>query len=442
MGATSLYVAPATGPLRGRLRVPGDKSIAHRALIFAALGRGPGRVRGLPTGADVASSLAVMRALGLRIDAEGPDLVLHGADGALVEPDQVLDCGNSGTTMRLCCGLLAGQPFLSVLSGDASLRGRPMGRVLRPLAAMGARVDGAGEGSRAPLVLRGRRPLRGGRFDSPIASAQVKTAVLLAGLQADGPVELDEPALSRDHSERLLLAMGARLDRGEGPQGHHRVQVQPGAPLHLVDVDVPGDISSAAFLLVAAALVPGSGLQVEGVGVNPTRTGALDALRAMGLALNLEDVEEVGGEPRATLHVQAGPLRGVELGGAWVPRLLDEIPVLAVAAAFAEGCTTFRDAAELRVKESDRIRTTVAMLRALGAPAEELPDGLVVWGSAGAPLPGGQVMAHGDHRIAMAAAVAGLRCERGVTVHGAQAIDVSFPGFPLLLEQLRAAPLR
>ncbi|MCK6507972.1 3-phosphoshikimate 1-carboxyvinyltransferase [Myxococcota bacterium] len=443
MTAGSRVVAPASGPLRGRLRVPGDKSIAHRALIFAGLGQGRARVRGLPDGADVRSSLAVMRGLGLQAEGEGTDLVLRGAAGRLSEPAQVLDCGNSGTTMRLCCGLLAGQPFLSVLTGDDSLRRRPMGRVLAPLAQLGARVDGRGEGSLAPLVLRGRRPLAGGRFVGAVASAQVKTALLLAGLQAAEPVEVVQPGPSRDHGERLLRAMGAALDEAGGPEGSHRVAVRPGAPLELVDVDVPGDLSSAVFLLVAAAIVPGSSIAVEGVGVNPTRTAALDVLRAMGLSLSVQDPALVGGEPRATLRVEGGArrevaLRGVPVQGPAVAGLLDEIPALAVAAAFAHGATVFRDAAELRVKESDRIATTVAMLRALGASVEALPDGLVVHGSGGAPLPGGRVDAAHDHRIALAAMVAGLGCAAGAQVDGADVVDVSFPGFPLLLEQLRA----
>lgn len=438
MRAGSRVVAPATGPLRGRLRVPGDKSIAHRALIFAGLGQGRARVRGLPGGADVASSLAVMRALGLQAEGEGTDLALRGAQGRLIEPSQVLDCGNSGTTMRLCCGLLAGQPFLSVLTGDDSLRRRPMGRVLAPLAQMGARVDGRGEGSLAPLTLRGRRPLAGGRFVGAVASAQVKTALLLAGLQAAEPVEVVQPGPSRDHGERLLRAMGAALRDERGADGSHRILLQPGATLELADVEVPGDLSSAVFLLVAAAIVPGSEIEVAEVGVNPSRTPALEVLGRMGLGLSEGDRTEVGGEPRATLHARAAPLRGLTVQGAEVAGLLDEIPALAVAAAFAHGDTVFRDAAELRVKESDRIATTVAMLRGLGARAEELPDGLVVQGSGGAPLPGGRVDAAHDHRIALAAMVAGLGCAAGAHVDGAAVADVSFPGFPLLLEQLRA----
>lgn len=429
-------VPPADRPLAGRVGVPGDKSISHRALIFAGLGQGRARIRGLLDSADVRSSLSCMQALGLSVTTDREGLVLRGLGGRISEPAAVLHCGNSGTTMRLLCGLLAGQPSHAVLTGDASLCQRPMARVTVPLATLGAAFDGRQGGRLAPLSVRGRDDLRGGRHDSAVASAQVKTALLLAALQATEPLTITEPTLSRDHSERLLGAMGADLQRGPA-EGRHQVLARPGSALHLVDVDVPGDISSAVFLLVAAALVPGSELVLERVGTNHSRTGALDILATMGARCKLEDQQLVGGEPRATIVAGAGPLRAATVGGDLVPRLIDEIPVLAVAAAFAKGTTTFRDAAELRVKESDRIDATVAMIRALGGQAEGQPDGLVVEGSGGEPLPGGQVDAVGDHRIAMAAAVAGLRCRGGVTVHGAAAVDVSFPGFFSLLDGLR-----
>jgi len=437
-------IAPASRPLVGTAAVPGDKSISHRALIFAGLGAGRARVRGLLDSADVRSSLACMRALGLRVEVEEGaatgqgSLLIEGRAGLLEEPVSVLDCGNSGTTLRLLCGLLAGQPLHAVLTGDASLCRRPMGRLTGPLSALGARFDGRADGSRAPLSVRGRRPLAGGRHDAPVASAQVKTALLLAGLQAAEPLVLTEPAASRDHGERLLRAMGAHLEADQDEQGRARLRLVPGAELHLVDIDVPGDLSSAAFLLVAAALVPGSQLLLPDVGINPSRTGILEVLARMGATVEVQDPVQVGGEPRARLVARAAPLVGADVGGALIPRLIDEIPVLAVAAAFARGTTTFRDAAELRVKESDRISATVALLRALGARAEPLPDGLVVEGSGGAPLPGGEVDAQGDHRIAMAAAVAGLRTTGRVRIRGSEAVDVSFPGFFATLEALRA----
>ncbi len=426
MLSDALIVHPGR-PLTGRLVMPGDKSISHRALIFSGLARGGARITGLLEAGDVRSTAACMQALGAQIERRGGAAVVRGRAGALAEPRDVLDCGNSGTTIRLLCGLLAPQPLYAVLTGDASLRRRPMRRVTGPLAEMGARFDGRAGGALAPLTVRGG-PLEAGEYRSPVASGQVKTAMILAALGASGTLRYREPGLSRDHSERMLAHMGVDLERREGALVVPGGQVPEGR-----DVAVPGDISSAAFLLVAAAITPGSELVLEGVGINPTRTGVIDALAAMGASVEILDRREVGGEPAADLRVCGGPLVGARIDGGLIPRVIDELPVLAVAAALAEGETVIADAAELRVKESDRVEATVAGLRAIGAEAEARPDGLVIRGSGGAALAGGAVDAQGDHRIAMAFAVAGLRCGAGCRVSGARSIATSFPGFPALL---------
>lgn len=414
------------GPLRGRVRVPGDKSISHRALLFNALAHGRAQVRGLLDSADVRSTAGCLRELGVQITPQGDGVVVRGRGGALREPTRVLDCGNAGTTMRLLAGALAGQVGHFVLTGDASLRGRPMGRVVAPLRQLGARIDGAAGGARAPLSIRGVEHLRGGWVDVPVASAQVKSALLLAALAAESPVEIAIGGC-RDHTERMFRGMGVPVsDTATG------VRMAGGGRLTAVDVDVPGDISSAAFWLVAASIVPGSALVLERVGVNPTRTGVIDVLRRMGADIELAEQRDVAGEPVADLHVRAAPLRGTVIGGAEIPRLIDELPVLAVAAAVAEGETTIRDAAELRVKESDRVETTLALLRALGADGQGTPDGLVLPG--GARLVAGRVDAAHDHRIAMAGAVAALVASGECTIEGADAAGVSYPGFYAALE--------
>lgn len=434
----AVAVRPAVG-LSGRVEVPGDKSVSHRALILGALGDGPCQVRGLLRSADTDSTRSAMQALGLQVDDLGPGhLRLRPPPAGLQEPRDVLDCGNSGTTIRLLCGLLAGAPLHAVLTGDDSLRRRPMGRVVEPLRRLGAQVDGRQDGRLAPLAVRGKRPLAGGRLELPVASAQVKSALLLAGLHAEAPLELVEPGPSRDHSERMLGAMGARLARTALPDGRILHRLEPGATLAAVDRLVPGDVSSAAFLLVAATLSPGSSLRLEGVGLNPTRTGVLDVLARMGADVRIEEARDEGGEPVGTLVVRHARLRATTVGGAEVVRLIDEVPILAVAAAFAEGETRFTDAEELRVKESDRVTSTVALVRALGGQAEELPDGLVVQGSGGRPLAGGLVHSRGDHRIAMAGAVGGLCCAGGVRVDDADAASVSWPDFYSTLARLGA----
>jgi 3-phosphoshikimate 1-carboxyvinyltransferase len=332
----------------------------------------------------------------------------------------VLDCGNSGTTMRLMAGVLAGQPMLSVLSGDASLRERPMARIIDPLRQMGARIDARDDGKLAPVAVRGG-DLRGIRYNTPMASAQVKSAILLASLFAEGETVVEEPALSRDHTERMLATMGAPITR-DGLA----VRITRG-PLQPLSMRVPNDISAAAFWMVAAAVHPDAELRLTGVGVNPTRSGAIEALRAMGADLDVEEERTVGGEPVADIVVRSSRLEATEIAGDLVPRLLDEIPVLAVAAAFAHGKTIIRDAQELVVKESDRVATTASELAAMGANIEPRPDGLVIEG--GTRLNGGDVRSFGDHRLAMALAVAALAGSGGVTIEDAEAVTVSYPAF-------------
>ncbi|MFO7172396.1 MAG: 3-phosphoshikimate 1-carboxyvinyltransferase [Bacillota bacterium] len=421
---------PARKPLKGVIRVPGDKSISHRAVILGGIARGTTEITGFLPGADCLATVRCMEALGVTVEVLAPDhlkVTGVGLEG-LREPPDVLDVGNSGTTIRLLAGLVAGRPHLTVLTGDASIRRRPMDRVAVPLRQMGAQVDGREGGRLAPLVIRGGglRPIH---YRSPVASAQVKSAVLLAGLSAEGETGVTEPARSRDHTERMLAGFGARV-RVEGTtawvEGRPRLEGQR--------LEVPGDISSAAFFLVAAALVPGSEVLIENVGVNPTRTGILDALRAMGAPIEVLNPREAAGEPVADLLVRGGgALRGTVIAGDLIPRLIDEIPVLAVAAAVAAGPTEIRDAAELRVKETDRIAAVAAELRKLGARVEERPDGMIIAG--GARLQGGQVASHGDHRLAMALAVAAQVAAGPVQIAGAEAVGVSFPGF---FEQLLA----
>ncbi len=441
MTADPRFIAPATAGLHGTVVVPGDKSVSHRSLIFASLGQGRARIRGLQRGEDLRSTWRCLEALGLDIQDGGDQVVVQGRAGQLDEPAAVLDCGNSGTTMRLLCGLLAAQPMHTVLTGDGSLCRRPMRRVTAPLRALGAHIDGRDDGALAPLAIRGRRDLRAGQVRTTVASAQVKSALLLAAIQGEAPLTLVEPGPSRDHSERMLAAMGADLVRTPLDDGSVRIDLRPGRPLQLADIDVMRDPSSAAFWLVAGSIMPGSRLELPGVGLNPTRTGLLEQLQAMGAQIEVQPAGDQGGEPVGRLVVAAAQLHGVELGHADIVRLVDEVPVLAVAAAFAHGRTVIRGADELRHKESDRIKTTVAMLRSLGAQVEELSDGLEIQGSAGAPLEGNRdddcVDSHGDHRIAMAAALAALHTRRGGRVRGWRAADVSYPGYFDRLEELR-----
>ena len=409
-----MSVLPVEGgtPLRGRVRVPGDKSISHRALLLAALGEGTSVVRGLSTGDDVARTRAAVEALGASVDG---DRVTGGRE-RLREAEGVIDVGNSGTSIRLLAGLCAGFDWLTVLVGDESITGRPMDRVAEPLRRMGAAVDGRGHGRFAPLVVRGGG-LSGIDHEPPVPSAQVKSAVLLAGLSAEGETVVREPVPTRAHTEEMLVACGADVDVGDG-----RVAVRP-SRLRPFELDVPGDPSAAAFWVVAACIVPDSDRVVENVYLGPARAGFLHVLARMGA-----DVTVTGSDVRARYRA----LHATEVGGFEVPGLIDEIPVLAVAAAVADGTTVFRDAAELRVKESDRIATVAAGLSALGAHVEPTADGLSV---AGGRLRGGQVCSRGDHRVAMAMAVAGLAADGQTVVEGWDAVSTSYPGFE---ETLRA----
>lgn len=427
--ADRITVRPSKG-LKGEITVPGDKSISHRAVMFGAISRGETRITGFLNGEDSLGTARAFQLMGIGIDEKSPtELIVRGKgiDG-LSEPTDVLDLGNSGTSMRLLTGLLAGQPFFSVLTGDQYLRKRPMGRVTDPLTTMGARIDGRDGGKLAPLAIHGTR-LNGVEYVSPIASAQVKSAILLAGLYAEGDTSVTEPEKSRDHTERMLAGFGATV-RLEGLKA--TVSGRPelvGRP-----VAVPGDISSAAFFLVAATIVPGSELLIKNVGMNPTRTGVIDALRKMGADITLENMREETGEPVADLLVRSAPLKGVTLGGEIIPRMIDEVPVLAVAAAVAEGETVIRDARELRVKETDRIATMAAELRKVGAEVEEQPDGMRIVG--GRSLAGALCESHGDHRVAMSMLVAGLVARGETTVNGTRWIETSFPGFEETLRRI------
>lgn len=408
--------------LRGRVRVPGDKSISHRALILAALAAGTSRLEGLSPCDDVRRTAQALRALGVEV----VDGTVRG--GPWREPEQVIDLGNSATSMRLLSGALSARPFLSVLTGDASLRRRPMERVAAPLRAMGAQIW-TRRGGLPPLAIRGGS-LRGISWELPVASAQVKTALLLAALEAEGETRVREPLPSRDHTERLFEHLGLPLRR----EGDWLVAAPGRVPPF--ELTIPGDPSCAAFLVVGALLVPGSELRLEGICLNPTRTGFLEVLERMGARVEVEPRGRAGGEPWGDLLVRHRPLRGVEIAGELIPRTIDELPVLAVAACFAGGRTVIRDAAELRVKESDRIAVMVRELRSLGGRVEELPDGMVIEGGS---LRGGAVSAHGDHRVAMALGVAGLACPEGVRVEGAECVEVSFPGFVEVLRELGCA---
>jgi 3-phosphoshikimate 1-carboxyvinyltransferase len=428
-----LRVQRASAPLRGELRVPGCKSISHRAVLFASLAEGTSEVEGFLDGADCNATCEVVRRLGIEVEAPSPtQRIVHGRGlRGWRAPSQTLDCANSGTTLRLLLGALAGQDFSAHVSGTPQLCGRPMGRVTRPLRELGARIEGPQDATRAPLTITGG-DLTGIDYASPIASAQVKSCLLLAGLYAPEGVRLSEPAASRDHSEVLLSAMGVPLRRGE-----LKVSLRPPAgELRPLQIEVPGDASSAAFLLVAAAIVPGSELRLPRVGVNPTRNGLCDALRRMGADLRESSPRDFSGEPVADLSLIHKPLWSTDLGGREVVRTIDELPILAVAATQARGETVIRDAAELRVKETDRIATTVSELRKLGADVEARPDGMVIRGPT--PLSGCEVESHGDHRLALALAVAGLVAEGETLVRDAEVTGDSFPGFVDALRSLGA----
>ena len=417
--------------------MPGDKSISHRALLFGAIAEGETRIEGLLPAEDPLSTAACLRAMGVAVSEirAGEPVRVQGVglDG-FQEPDDILDCGNSGTTMRLMLGLLAGRAGRHfVLTGDSSLRGRPMRRVGDPLAQMGAVINGREGGNLAPLAIAGRN-LHGATIRTPVASAQVKSAILLAALTADGPTTVIEPALSRDHSERMLRAFGADLVVG-GPGGT-QVTITSGRHLRGQEVVVPGDISSAAFWLVAAAITPGAELTIQNVGLNPSRTGILEVLEQMGAAITVLNPRDVAGEPVGDLYVSHGPLKAFSIGGDLIPRLVDEIPVLAVAACCAEGVSKIAGAEELRVKETDRLAVMARQLGAMGARLSEHRDGLTIHGVTA--LHGAEVNSETDHRVAMSLAVASLVAQGDTLLHDNAAAAVSYPGFWDDLARLRS----
>ena len=428
----------ASPPLRGTVRVPGDKSISHRALMLSALAVGESRIEGLLEGEDVLATAAAMRTMGAEVErcASGVWRV-HGVGvGGLLQPQGALDMGNSGTSTRLLMGLIASHPITAAFTGDASLSRRPMERVIEPLSRMGAEFT-ASPGDRLPLMVRGLCPAVPIEYRLPVASAQVKSAVLLAGLNAPGITRVIEPVATRDHSERMLRGFGAELTV-EHLDDTRIISIRGEAELRPQRIVVPGDPSSAAFPAVAALLVPGSAVTIANVGLNPTRAGLFDVLKAMGADILLKDEREVGGEPVADLVVRHSSLRGVDVPPEIVPSMIDEFPILFVAAAFAEGRTVTRGLDELRVKESDRLATMADGLRAIGARVEERADGLVIDGSGGVPLAGGAtVAAHHDHRVAMSFAVAGLAARAAVEIDDMAPVSTSFPGFTAMIAGLR-----
>lgn len=417
------------GALKGHIRVPGDKSISHRAMILGALAEGTTAVSGFLPGEDTLNTMRAFQAMGVSIERQSETVLrvygvgLHG----LKAPKQAIDCGNSGTGMRLLAGVLAGQSFASTLIGDESLSRRPMRRVLAPLSSMGARIEATAAGT-APLQIHPVGVLKAIDYVSPVASAQVKSCVLLAGLYADGPSRVTEPVATRDHSERMLRAFGAELE-----VVGLSVSIAPGARLLGQQIRVPSDFSSAAFFLVGASIAPGSELLIEGVGMNPRRTGLLDCLLEMGAGIQVENERNEGGEPVADLRVTGSQLRGINVPAARVADMIDEFPALMVAAACAEGETRIEGAEELRVKESDRLAAMTSGLRALGVQIEESADGALIHGTG--KLQGGQIDSHGDHRIAMSFAIAALRADGPIRVLDCANVATSFPGFAMLAKK-------
>jgi 3-phosphoshikimate 1-carboxyvinyltransferase len=423
-----VFIKPISG-VEGEIVVPGDKSISHRAALLGGMAHGETHVSNFLLGQDCLSTLRCLKQLGVPSERQGTEVWIRGEGmETWTEPTDVLDAGNSGTTLRLMLGALAGSQFVVTLTGDESLRSRPMRRITDPLKQMGAQIMGRLGGNFAPLTMSGGH-LQGQTIQTSVPSAQVKSAIILAGLRASGETRVEEPALSRDHTERMLRGFGVEVLSEKTV-----VRVHGGARLTGQDISVPGDISSAAFFLVLGSLAGRGEIILPNIGVNLTRTGILDALRAMGADIELIDTSEICGEPRATLRVRSAKLQGIEIGGDMIPRLIDEIPILAVAASFAEGETVIRDAAELRVKETDRIRTVAEGLNALGAKIEELPDGLRIHGQPS--LRGGQVSSLGDHRLAMAWAIAGMLSKEGVSVEDMAAAEVSYPDFLAVLKKV------
>ena len=432
----SLTITPGR-PLKGTIAVPGDKSVTHRAIILTALAEGLSQVTDYCRGEDCLNTMRAFQSLGVRIEETPERLTVHGKGmWGLTEPFGPIDCGNSGTGIRLMAGLLAGQDFSTVLTGDESIRRRPMGRVVKPLRAMGATIAGRKGGELAPLAITGTR-LKGMSYESPVASAQIKSSLLFASLYADGLTTISEPRLSRDHTERMFAYFGIPFHRDGCTV---RIEGRPSIRWSGKTVVVPGDLSAAAFFIVGASIVPDSDVTVLSVGMNPTRTGLLDILRQMGAHIEVLNPREEAGEPVADLRVRSMPLRGVQIGPEQIPQTIDEFPILCVAAAVADGETVITGAEELRVKESDRIATMAAELRAMGARIEERPDGMVIQGlgrkGANGALTGATCASHGDHRVAMSVAIGALTAAQPTQIQGTACIETSFPNFDRKLLEL------
>ncbi len=415
--------------LRGEITPPADKSISHRSLILNSLAEGRAHVSNFLPSEDCLSTLSCLQALGVQIERAGSEVSISGVGRkGFAPPAETLDAGNSGTTMRLMAGLLAARRFTSTITGDESLRSRPMGRVIEPLSLMGASING--DENKAPLIIAGGN-LRGIHYRLPVASAQVKSAILLAALLAEGNTVIEEPAASRDHTERMLRAMGAKIE-----SKRLTITLTPtSAALNPLNLRVPGDISSTAFWMVAGAIHPDASIKISNVGINPTRNGIVEVLQSMGAGIIIENQRVEGDEPVADLLIESSFLKGIAIGGDIIPRVIDEIPVIAVAASVAEGTTTIRDASELRVKETDRISATATELTKLGAQIEELPDGMIIHGVT--KLKGNRCDSCGDHRLAMALAIAGLIAEGETVIANAEAVNISYPGFWDDLEKLQ-----
>ncbi|MED0962628.1 3-phosphoshikimate 1-carboxyvinyltransferase [Bacillus paramycoides] len=414
--------------LNGEIVVPGDKSISHRAVMFGAIAEGTTRVSNFLLGEDCLSTIACFQKLGVKIEQSGNDVTIYGKGlENLQEPKEVLDVGNSGTTIRLMLGILSNTPFHSTIIGDESIGKRPMKRVTDPLSKMHAQIDGRENGQYTPLSIRGGR-VKGIHYHAPVASAQVKSAVLLAGLQGEGVTTVTEPMQSRDHTERMLRAFGCTVEVNE-----RTVSLQGGQQLKGTEIKVPGDISSAAFFLVAGAIVQNSKLVLKNVGLNPTRTGILDVLTKMGARISIDNIRNEEFEPRGDITIETSKLKGIEIGGSLIPRLIDEIPVIALLATQAEGITVIKDAEELKVKETNRIDTVVDELGKLGAKIEATPDGMIIYGKQ--DLKGNTVNSHGDHRIGMMLAIASCIVNGEVKIENSDAVAVSYPNF---FEQLAA----
>lgn len=421
-------------PLKGEISIPGDKSISHRAVMLGSLAKGTTEITHFLQGEDCLSTISCFRKLGIDIENDEKRILIHGKGlHGLTAPREILDCGNSGTTTRLLSGILSGQSFSSTLTGDASIQKRPMKRIIDPLSQMGASITSLRNNNCAPLTVEGK-PLKGIHYHSPIASAQVKSAVLLAGLYAEGPTSVTEPYVSRNHSEIMLSAFGANVSCQDTT-----ATILPEPALEGQKITVPGDISSAAYFIAAGLLVPGSELLLKNVGINPTRDGILQAAKAMGADIQLLNPGKSNGEQTADLLITSAPLKGTEIGGALIPALIDEIPIIAIMAAFAEGTTIIKDAAELKVKESNRIQVMADNLTALGCPVEPTEDGMVIHG--GQPLHGAVIDSHKDHRIAMSFAVASLLIEGETRILNKECVQISFPGFYHTLSRLAGREL-